>query len=298
MRNGTVLLAAGLAIVLVAGGGTALAASASSSPLSGGVITACYTNAEINGSHVIVLQNAGTTCPNGTTALQWSQTGPAGPIGATGSQGTQGAAGPADTITQLSSGNTNCPTGGAEIASGASTPSIGYACNGLPGASAPANLNSLDAMIGTPCDTADPANAGTLQVTYTPTTSGTDTISWVCSQSNPQYALTVTAESVLASEICEPSGIFGLNEECTYSYGSGTVVSSDGNINLSVSGGGSQTQTYVYPGGTQLTLPGGEGENISGPCTNGDGENTGQAEATGTCDVTMNSAQSYTYSFG
>lgn len=227
---------------------------------------------------------------------------PAGGPGRNRSPGTSGRhwPGPADTITQLSSGNASCPTGGAEIASGASTPSIAYACDGLPGASAPANLNSLGAMIGTPCDPADPANAGTLQVTYTPTTNGTDTISWVCSQGNPQYALTVTAESVVSSVICEPVGPFGLTSVCTYSYGSGTVVSSDGNINLSVSGSGgqTQTQTYVYSGGTQLTLTGGQGENISGPCTNGDGESTGQAEYTGTCDVTMNSAQSYTYSFG
>ena len=78
------LLTAGFAVALVAGGGTALAASASSGPVNGNVITGCYTNAAINGSHVIVLQNvpaSGPVCPSGTTEVQWNEQGPAGTNG-------------------------------------------------------------------------------------------------------------------------------------------------------------------------------------------------------------------------
>jgi Collagen triple helix repeat (20 copies) len=93
-----------LAGALAMGGGAAYAAVASSGPVSStGVVTACYTNAEVNGSHVVVLQDAGTTCPKGTTAVSWDQTGPAGaagpagpagPVGAAGATGATGPAGP------------------------------------------------------------------------------------------------------------------------------------------------------------------------------------------------------------
>ena len=60
MRNRRFLLAEGAAMVLVAGGGTALAAVASNSPVdANGVVYGCYTNAAINGTHAIVLQDAG-----------------------------------------------------------------------------------------------------------------------------------------------------------------------------------------------------------------------------------------------
>ena len=86
------LLTAGLAVVLVAGGGTALAAT--TGPVSGtGVITGCYTNAAVNGSHALVLQNGGTSCPSGTSAIWWDQTGPPGPAGAAGATGPAGPAG-------------------------------------------------------------------------------------------------------------------------------------------------------------------------------------------------------------
>lgn len=83
----------------MAGGGTALAAAASSSPVdANGVIYGCYTNGAINGRHAIVLQDAGSNCPKGTTSVSWNQQGPAGaagPMGATGPAGAAGAVGPA-----------------------------------------------------------------------------------------------------------------------------------------------------------------------------------------------------------
>jgi hypothetical protein len=136
------LLIAGLAIALVASGGTALAASALSGPVSSsGVISGCYTNAEINGSHVFVLQDQGTTCPKGTTAISWNQTGPAGetgpqgPAGATGSIGPEGPQGPA----------------------GAQGPA------GPAGATGPAGtVSTLDQLNGIPCDN----GTGTVSVSY------------------------------------------------------------------------------------------------------------------------------------
>ena len=93
MRLKTLALAAGGFLVLLAGATAAGAAIAS--PIDGsGVIHGCYTNTPINGSHVFVLQDAGITCPKGTTAVSWNQTGPAGPPGATGPAGQAGAAGP------------------------------------------------------------------------------------------------------------------------------------------------------------------------------------------------------------
>lgn len=89
-RLRTVLIATGAAIALLAGGTTAYAAAAG--PVDGsGIIHGCYTNKALNGSHAFVLQDAGSNCPQGTTAISWNQQGPAG---AQGAQGPQGPAGP------------------------------------------------------------------------------------------------------------------------------------------------------------------------------------------------------------
>lgn len=97
----TALITLGAASVLLIGGGAAGAAVAASGPVdASGVIHGCYTTESLNGSHVFVLQNAGTTCPKGTTAVSWNgqgatgPAGPAGPTGATGATGAIGAPGP------------------------------------------------------------------------------------------------------------------------------------------------------------------------------------------------------------
>ncbi len=85
----------GAAALAVAGGGTAAAATIANGPVdSSGAIHGCWTNAELGGSHVFVLQDAGTACPKATTAISWNQTGPQGPAGATGATGPQGPQGP------------------------------------------------------------------------------------------------------------------------------------------------------------------------------------------------------------
>jgi hypothetical protein len=64
-------------------GATAAGAAIATGPVdSTGVIHGCYTTAAVSGSHVLKLQNAGTSCPKGTTPISW-QAGPstAGPGG-------------------------------------------------------------------------------------------------------------------------------------------------------------------------------------------------------------------------
>jgi hypothetical protein len=89
-----VFIGTGAALAVVAGG-TAYAVTAS--PIdSSGVIHGCYTTAATTGSHKIVLQNAGVTCPTGTTAIKWSQKVPP-PTRTTGTERTVWHAGPART---------------------------------------------------------------------------------------------------------------------------------------------------------------------------------------------------------
>jgi hypothetical protein len=88
------LITGAVSVALVAGGTAAGAAIASGPVDSSGVIHGCWTNAEINGTHVFVLQDAGTNCPKGTTAISWNQTGPQGAAGPAGAQGPAGPPGP------------------------------------------------------------------------------------------------------------------------------------------------------------------------------------------------------------
>jgi hypothetical protein len=75
----TVLIGAGAALALAAGSTAAYAAIAT--PIdSSGVIHGCYYPAT-GGSHKVVLQDVGTRCPSGTTAIKWNQQGPPGPQG-------------------------------------------------------------------------------------------------------------------------------------------------------------------------------------------------------------------------
>jgi hypothetical protein len=95
MKISSRIVIAGVSTLVVAGGGTAAAAAVMSrSPVdSSGVIHGCWSNAEWKGSHVFVLQDAGTTCPKSTTAISWNQAGAPGPEGPAGPQGSPGAAG-------------------------------------------------------------------------------------------------------------------------------------------------------------------------------------------------------------
>lgn len=86
MRARSVLLAIGAAIALIVGGGAAYAAISGGPVDSSGVIHGCFTSKAVNGSHVLVLQDAGTSCPRGTTAVSWNEAGSAGTTGLGGSE--------------------------------------------------------------------------------------------------------------------------------------------------------------------------------------------------------------------
>ena len=84
-RIGRKVAVAGAAALALAGGSAvAAAAVVSGGPVdSSGVIYGCWSNRAINGSHAFVMQNAGTSCPGGTTAISWNKSGSQGPAGAT-----------------------------------------------------------------------------------------------------------------------------------------------------------------------------------------------------------------------
>jgi hypothetical protein len=74
-----------LSATVLAGVGTAAAAVIhDTTPVSGGVVNACYkTKAATNGSHAVVLENTGHACASGYTDLTWNQTGPSGIVSMT-----------------------------------------------------------------------------------------------------------------------------------------------------------------------------------------------------------------------
>jgi hypothetical protein len=182
----------GLVALALTGAGVAGAAIASSGPVdASGVVHGCYTNQAVNGSHVFVLQDAGTTCPKGTTAISWNQTGatgpagPAGSTGATGATGPQGpigltgatgaagstgptgltglagpagSTGPAGTgaiVSSLEPGDPNCASGGESITDGNNN--VAYACNGAAGPTGPAGATGPAGPQGPPGPAASPS---------------------------------------------------------------------------------------------------------------------------------------------
>jgi hypothetical protein len=90
MNGRRIILTVAAALALVAGGTAAGAAIASGPVDSSGVVHGCYATNAIKGSHVFELQDAGTSCPRGTTAIMWNQQGPRGPQGPPGLQGVAG----------------------------------------------------------------------------------------------------------------------------------------------------------------------------------------------------------------
>jgi len=118
-------------ITLVLAAGTGVAAAVITSPIdSGGVIHGCYTTKALNGTHVFVLQDAGASCPAGTTAIQWNEQGPSGvpgPSGPSGPSGPPGPAGPTTTVTTTVT--TTPPTTSSSSSTAALTPFPATNCN-------------------------------------------------------------------------------------------------------------------------------------------------------------------------
>jgi hypothetical protein len=73
VRRRSILIAA-VTVAVLAIGGVAYATVVDST----GVIHGCVTNAGVNGSHALVVQDTGTSCPKGTSSLNWNQAGPGG----------------------------------------------------------------------------------------------------------------------------------------------------------------------------------------------------------------------------
>src|SRR6516162_1794051 len=93
-RSAIIAISAASGLVLLARGAAAGAAVAG--PIdSSGVIHGCYVTNGSGGQHAIVLENAGSSCPAGMTAITWNQQGAAGPAGPAGAAGPAGPAGPA-----------------------------------------------------------------------------------------------------------------------------------------------------------------------------------------------------------
>ena len=177
MNKRMAVMTMGVAVAVLAGGGAAMAAATASGPVdSSGVVHGCYTNAEVNGSHVIVLQDAGASCPKGTTAVSWNEqgqtgaTGPAGPAGPAGSQGPagqDGAVGPAgpagpagpstagpgglDVITVQAQGigvaSATCPAANPYVIGGGGTAYNTSAVQSAPVASEPFNVNGTQGWV-------------------------------------------------------------------------------------------------------------------------------------------------------
>lgn len=274
LRPGGKLTAAITVGAALLGGGAVAVAGISGGPVdSSGVIHGCYTNASLNGSHVFVLQNAGTECPNGTTPVSWNQSGPPGPAGSTGpagatgptgSKGDAGATGPAGPAGQAGATGAAGATGpaGAPGANGATGPQGPAGATGAPGATGPqgatgpaGGVSSLEALNGTPCDVGTPTE-GHLSVTYTPNyENATDAVNLVCKQTSPMYSLTLLAIEYYITPIS--SGGYGpFGEELapvggeTF-YGYMTITSSPSGIDC---GHTAHSCVADFPAGTRVTL--------------------------------------------
>jgi len=146
------VIATGATVALVAGSTTAYAAIAG--PVDGsGVIHGCYTNKALNGSHALVLQDTGTTCPGGTTAISWNQQGAAGPAGAAGPQGPPGPAGAVGPEGPKGDTGAQGPAGDTGQAGPAGP-------TGAPGSPGPAGANGNTILNGTGAPTSSVGNDG------------------------------------------------------------------------------------------------------------------------------------------
>jgi hypothetical protein len=139
----TIGTGAAVALLVCSGGAWAEAASASGaaprSPIdANGVIHGCWSSAEVDGSHVLVLQNAGSSCPKGTIAISWSQGGSSGPTGATGTAGAKG----------LTGANGATGASGAAGVTGATGPSGPQGAPGATGASGPGGVTGATGPSG------------------------------------------------------------------------------------------------------------------------------------------------------
>jgi hypothetical protein len=140
-------------------------------------------------------------------------------------------------------------------------------------------------MIGSPCDVGT-SSAGTLKVTYTPAPDGTDTVTTLCSQSNPVYALNISITPIC--NLQSPGG--GFPQICY--WGSISVTSSPGAINCANAGPDiSGTCTASFPAGTVVTLT----QTLTNTAIGLAGCDSTSSDGS-TCTVTMNGLRNLTSS--
>jgi hypothetical protein len=167
------------AATLVLGAGTGIAAAAirtSPSPVdSSGTIHGCWANRAVNGSHVLVLQDGGTRCPKGTTAISWNEEGRPGPPGPSGQAGQPGASSGVSSLDQLN---------GIPCDHGAGTTSLSYGSNG-----------DVSIRCITPTMIATPTVTVTATPTFPPTTAVPPT---------PSVTATVTSPPTTAAPTTAP----------------------------------------------------------------------------------------------
>jgi hypothetical protein len=103
-------------------------------------------------------------------------------------------------------------------------------------------------MIGSPCDQGT-AQAGTLKVTYAPQSDGTDSISWLCAQTNPVYALNLTIIEPHATGDCADDAACGFVQVLDPSGQIDCAASADPDANIL-----GNVCTEDLNGGTVVTL--------------------------------------------
>jgi hypothetical protein len=203
-----IVLTGAAALALVAGG-TAAGATIASSPIDGsGVIHGCYYPASKAGSSQVVLQDTGTNCPKGTTAITWNQTGPQGTTGPQGPQGNTGAQG-----AQGPQGNTG--------AQGAQGPQGNTGAQGPQGPAGPSNLAALQ---GSPCTVN--GHASTLSVNVDSTTGA---VTMTCT---PPFTISGTATGGTMTFIQTSDFSDGSGNQCSFATSCSSLASSGDSVRV------------------------------------------------------------------
>lgn len=208
--------AGAIALIVVAVVASGVGIAMASIPDASGVIHGC--RASRSGA-LSVIDSTTESCPKGTTALDWNQTGPQGPAGATGAPGPQGP---------------------------------------------PGTIASLDALDGVPCNTADPADAGTTHVSYD---DATHAVAITCppnatttTTSDPTATLSLTVESQASQFVganpdgtCPAGTIQVSASTCERRYGGSVQLNPPGTL-YSAAFGQSTSGSATYTPGTQVTV--------------------------------------------
>lgn len=195
-------------------------------PGSGGVISACVTNASAFGQHAVTLLDTAQTalCQTNQTLVTWNEAGPPGPQGQKGDTGAAGATGPAGPQGPAGAVGPAGPQGPA----GATGPAGPQGPSGQGGA-----LASFDSLSGLPCNTQS-SGAGTISMTYNAASGGT--VSLTCAPTQ-LFTLSISSSPTGGTITSTPSGI-SCGTTCSRSFAIGTSVTLSAAPNTNYSFGG------------------------------------------------------------